>query len=130
MWRCGVVCGVIGCGVVLVVAGGCDSSTDVRQALSGSVDMAKQTKARAEMRQLAEMLMADEMAGMGWPSDDEGFGAMAAGGSIRPSNLLDSWENEYVYHAPSGTSDKPTILSVGPDGEEGTSDDIVYEWPG
>ena len=116
-------------GLVLVL-GGCDSSTDVQQALSGSVDAAKLTKAQAEMKSLADMLMADEMAGMGWPSEDEGFKAMAAGGSIRPSNLLDSWDNEYVYRAPAAGSDKPTILSKGPDGEEGTGDDIIYEWPG
>jgi len=128
MRRCCGVCGVIGCGL-MVVAGGCGGA-DVQQALSGSVDAAKLTKVKAEMRSLGDMLMADEMAGMGWPSEDEGFGAMAAGGSIRPSSLLDSWDNEYVYHEPSEGSDKPTILSMGPDGEEGTSDDIVYEWPG
>jgi len=36
----------------------------------------------------------------------------------------DPWGHDYIYHAPSGDPPEPTILSAGPDGQEGTADDI------
>ena len=40
---------------------------------------------------------------------------------------LDPWNNSYQYEYPSthGISDYPDIWSWGPDGEDGTEDDIV-----
>lgn len=39
--------------------------------------------------------------------------------------LLDPWNNEYVYKIP-GKNNKPyEMLSKGPDGQEGTADDIT-----
>jgi general secretion pathway protein G len=36
----------------------------------------------------------------------------------------DPWKNAYIYHPPSGDNSTYTILSAGPDGQEGTEDDI------
>jgi general secretion pathway protein G len=47
---------------------------------------------------------------------------------LRKSEIpLDPWGNEYQYEYPPthGTDDMPDIWSFGPDGEDGTEDDIV-----
>jgi general secretion pathway protein G len=36
----------------------------------------------------------------------------------------DPWGHDYIYRAPSGESTDFTIISAGPDGQEGTADDI------
>ena len=36
----------------------------------------------------------------------------------------DPWSHDYIYHPPSGDSTEFTIISAGPDGQEGTADDI------
>ncbi len=36
----------------------------------------------------------------------------------------DPWKNAYIYHPPSGDGGTYSILSSGPDGQEGTEDDI------
>lgn len=36
----------------------------------------------------------------------------------------DPWGHDYIYHAPSGDTTEFTIISAGPDGQEGTADDI------
>ena len=36
----------------------------------------------------------------------------------------DPWEHEYIYHPPTGDGTDFQILSAGPDGQEGTGDDI------
>lgn len=45
-------------------------------------------------------------------------------GVLKPSALLDPWKNEIQY-APTGAEDPPfDLISFGPDGLEGTEDDI------
>jgi general secretion pathway protein G len=36
----------------------------------------------------------------------------------------DPWGHDYIYRPPSGDSTDMTVLSAGPDGQEGTADDI------
>ena len=36
----------------------------------------------------------------------------------------DPWGHDYIYHPPTGDSTEFQILSAGPDGQEGTADDI------
>ena len=68
------------------------------------------------------------------PTDAEGLNALL----VRPNGVAgwrgpyikrglptDAWGRAYVYHAPKAGGRAYTILSVGPDGVEGTPDDIV-----
>jgi general secretion pathway protein G len=70
-----------------------------------------------------------------YPTDADGLNALHVappratgwrGPYVRRHVPNDPWGNPYVYHAttPSGI-DPYTILSRGPDGTEGTSDDVV-----
>lgn len=68
------------------------------------------------------------------PNDFEGLDALHVqpdganlwnGPYIKRSN--DPWGNAYIYHATKPVTGKPyTLLSPGPDGTEGTPDDIVH----
>lgn len=42
-------------------------------------------------------------------------------------NLQDPWGNPYVYKYPFEETDRYILYSFGPDGKEGTEDDIVYK---
>jgi general secretion pathway protein G len=45
---------------------------------------------------------------------------------LKPTSLLDPFGNPYQFrNPPTNNSDKPDIWSWGPDGQEGTADDIV-----
>lgn len=69
------------------------------------------------------------------PTDVEGLGVLVTppadrshwhGPYVRRTLPNDPWGRAYVYHATRTSGDSPfTVLSVGPDGVEGTADDIV-----
>jgi general secretion pathway protein G len=74
-----------------------------------------------------------------FPSTEQGLDALMSRPADLPENAtwnsdgyvsakigLDPWGNEYQYEYPPshGTMDAPDIWSYGPDGEEGTDDDI------
>lgn len=71
-----------------------------------------------------------------YPSAQEGLGALVVkpdsaknwnGPYLRnEKNLIDPWGHPYVYQYPlSANEDEFIIYSLGPDGQEGTKDDIV-----
>ncbi len=47
-------------------------------------------------------------------------------GVLKPSALLDPWKNEIQYTLHEGEDPPFTLVSFGPDGQEGTDDDIDY----
>ena len=47
-------------------------------------------------------------------------------GVLKPSALLDPWKNEIQYTLHEGEDPPFTLISLGPDGQEGTDDDIDY----
>lgn len=115
-------------GVMMVIAG-CTGKT-VR------VDRAKERDAVVEMAML-EMALDDFEADVGrYPTEAEGLKAL----EVRPAGVekwagpyrkarRDPWGLEYVYHYPGvHNKDGVDLLSAGPDGKEGTSDD-VGSWP-
>lgn len=73
-----------------------------------------------------------------FPSTEQGLGALVkkpeeepipkkwAGPYLTDSNILDPWGHEYQYAYPGEHNEdkKPDIWSVGPDGEDGSDDDI------
>ncbi len=63
------------------------------------------------------------------PSDDQGNAGQKWDGPYVNDNVLpsDPWGNEYQYEYPpvNGKGKSPDIWSYGPDGEDGTDDDIV-----
>lgn len=107
---------------ILAAIAGCDQY-DAADAVTGSMQTGKSVAARTQLKQFADALRARELAGQGWPDESQGLHALVDDGSIRAGDLMDPWDNEYVYRA----GDPPTLLSLGPDGAEGTADDIVHE---
>ena len=63
---------------------------------------------------------------------DEGQSSSSWDGPYLKTNVpKDPWGNAYAYEYPStkGSGDMPDIWSFGPDGQEGTDDDVV-SWSG
>lgn len=75
-----------------------------------------------------------------WPTEDEGLPALSdksviqdeaeqakwRGPYLEEPVIKDSWNHDLIYKHPSERGDdKYDIVSVGPDGEEGTGDDIA-----
>ncbi len=56
-----------------------------------------------------------------WLADNTGCPSIDQLGLSRSSRTKDAWDHDFVIKC---EGDEPTVLSVGPDGEEGTEDDI------
>jgi general secretion pathway protein G len=95
----------------------------------------KELRVRADFLSLQSALSAYRIVGGNYPTTDQGFAALVEKptrgpipsdwSQLRDTSPLDPWERNYVYKFPgSKDPEKPEILSIGPDGIEGTSDDI------
>lgn len=116
---------------LLIGAGllGCDpgGQTDVGRAMSGSRDVAYDTRVKSELRDIATSLEAYAMSNNDrWPTDEQGLDA------LETRLPIDPWGNPYQYRATARTTMQghPELFSMGPDGEPGTDDDIHHEWSG
>jgi general secretion pathway protein G len=45
-------------------------------------------------------------------------------GPYLAANPVDPWGHAYVYRRPATSTENPIVLSTGPDGREGTADDV------
>ncbi len=104
--------------------------------LFGQAEKARSTAAQAQIQGLRQALTSFERDTGRYPTSTEGLQALIT----RPENVseqrwtrylddrevpLDPWGRPYVYRCPgSANPDGYDILSVGPDGQEGTADDI------
>jgi general secretion pathway protein G len=104
--------------------------------LAGRSQQAKEAAARADINaHLSAALDLFEMHTGRYPTSSEGLAALRtapAGASdwkgpyLKRSVPLDPWGKPYVYRAPGQHNrDDYDLLSVGPDGVEGTADDIT-----
>ncbi|MBX3467808.1 MAG: type II secretion system major pseudopilin GspG [Planctomycetes bacterium] len=104
---------------------------------SGKGEQARIDSVKAQISIFANSLSVYEIDNGAYPSTAQGLQALRAkpSGAPEPRNWkrpylerdipLDPWGNAYVYRSP-GTknADGYDVLSVGPDGREGTEDDI------
>jgi general secretion pathway protein G len=103
----------------------------------GHLEKAKITKAQADLSTLKQSLNTFYIDNGRFPTTGEGLQALIT----NPSNLpkwekaldkdtlpMDPWDKAYIYRCPSNTpGDDFDVLSAGPDGQEGTADDIKPE---
>ena len=103
--------------------------------LMGNKEKADRQKVVSDVIALENALDMYKLDNGSYPSTDQGIEALVSepSGSPEPRNYReggyikrlpqDPWGNDYVLNNP-GEHGKIDILSVGPDGEEGTDDDI------
>ena len=107
----------------------------VVSSLAGRSEEARVTRAQADISSnLALALDLFEQDVGRYPSDDEGLrilvenrgvanwkGPYVKGGELKP----DPWGHEYVYSIDAENERVYMLRSVGPDGQEGTEDDVI-----
>lgn len=104
--------------------------------MAGRQKQAKITAAQATIRSVCVSLDAFELDVGHFPSTEEGLAALLS----RPASLtpeggwngpylretaLDPWKRPLIYRYPGEISVDYDLISVGPDGEEGTEDDVA-----
>ena len=101
--------------------------------LSGRAQQAKVTRAQADIRgSLALALDLFEQDTGRYPTTDEGLMALVRdpgvqgwqGPYLKGGLKSDPWGNQYIYQLDSSQSGLYTLCSSGPDGQQGTEDDI------
>jgi general secretion pathway protein G len=97
-------------------------ATFVAKNVTGNYDEAKVTKARTDVRTLHDAAIGFRTKHGHWPTlreltdaDEQGWSAVDIS--------TDPWQHDYVLH-PGNRPGDFTVLSLGPDGLEGTEDDI------
>ena len=99
---------------------------------SGRAEQAKETRAKQDVGNIKTALKMYEVDMGSYPAslDDlltnTGNSASWHGPYMdkQENQWKDPWEHEYIYHPPTGDGTDFQILSAGPDGQEGTGDDI------
>ena len=96
---------------------------------------AKVAAAKQEISTLEGALSLYEQDNGNFPSADQGLGALRVapgnatgwhGPYLNHDVVNDPWEHAYIYRCPgSHNQDSFDILSMGPDGQEGTADDLT-----
>ncbi len=122
---------IIVIGLIATIAG------IIMAGLGGADEGAKRKLANIFVSQTVRTSLRTFQLNMGrYPSTEEGLqalveaptGAGAKWGTepyLEPDQIKDPWGNQYKYrYPPSGNSTKPDVWSVGPDGKDGTEDDI------
>jgi general secretion pathway protein G len=104
--------------------------------LTGRTKRARAAAAKMTVQNVATALEAFEMDLGRFPTVDEGLnGLIERPGTLAPEEEwngpylrekpLDPWNRELVYKFPGEVSVDFDLLSLGPDGQEGTADDIL-----
>jgi len=102
--------------------------------MSGNTQKAQRTKAIADIAGMKTALGEFEIQNSRFPTTDEGLNALVT----NPGNLdhwektldtdkvpMDPWNHPYIYRFPGQNGNDYDLLSAGPDGQEGTADDIT-----
>jgi general secretion pathway protein G len=99
--------------------------------MTGRREQANKTAAIAQIANFRQSLSAFEIDNNRYPTTEEGLNALVT----NPGNLpdwkqlmdsipLDPWGHPYVYRCPGSNGKDYDLLSCGPDGQEGTADDV------
>ena len=99
---------------------------------SGRAEQAKETRAKQDVQSMKTALKMFEVDTGSFPSSLDQL--MDNSGNItnwhgpymdkQENQWKDPWGHDYIYHPPTGDGSDLQILSAGPDGQEGTADDI------
>lgn len=101
---------------------------------TGRSEQARVTAAKVQISAIATALKSFETNVGRFPTESEGLGALVhqpgnASGWLGPylekQVPLDPWDNPYIYRHPARIGIDFDVISTGPDGLEGTEDDIV-----
>jgi general secretion pathway protein G len=99
---------------------------------SGRAEQAKETRAKQDVQNMKTALKMFEVDTGSFPTSlDE---LLENTGNItnwhgpymdkQENQWKDPWLHDYIYHPPTGDNTEFQVLSAGPDGQEGTADDI------
>ncbi|MDX1680542.1 MAG: type II secretion system protein GspG [Akkermansiaceae bacterium] len=88
-------------------------------------DRAKPQQVKADFNFLLNVLDMYRINNKRYPTNSEGLDAVMPKSGSNKDKGTDPWGNAYVYRFPGSVdSSKPEIICKGPDGQEGTGDDL------
>ena len=92
--------------------------------MSPTLDVAKETRARADIQGLRTLLLSYNGSNGYYPTGDQGLSALVP--RLMESLPLDPWGKPYVYRYPGRSNPSGyDLFSSGPDGIPDTADDIT-----
>lgn len=106
----------------MLAAAGCDDA--VRAAKTTKKTM-RDTKTSINFDQLATLMYADFVQSGKWPTSLQHY---VDEGTVPKSYIIDPWDQPFVYRPPAKADGRPELICIGPDGIEGTADDVKYQW--
>jgi len=109
---------VIVLGIIALIMGG------AIYAMKGIAQGARPTRAKGDMNSFLSALSLYKINNNRYPTTQEGLQALVSPNGIQKI-VQDPWDRDYIYRFPGKLNpSEPEIISVGPDGQEGTDDDI------
>jgi general secretion pathway protein G len=104
--------------------------------VASKIDQARETTTKANLKALAAAVNQFRMDTARFPTEDEGLLALIEqpsdvetwepGGYLETTEInKDGWGNEFIYELYPESGKQFVIRSMGPDGEEGTEDDLL-----
>jgi len=104
--------------------------------VASKIDQARLTTTKANLKALAAAVNQFRMDTTRFPTEDEGLLALIEqptdvetwepGGYLETTEInKDGWGNEFIYELYPESGKQFVIRSMGPDGEEGTEDDLL-----
>lgn len=104
--------------------------------VASKIDQARITTTKANLKALHAAVNQFKMDTNRFPAEDEGLIALIEqpsdvetwepGGYLETTDLpLDGWNNDFIYELYPESGKQFAIRSMGPDGEEGTEDDLL-----
>ena len=104
--------------------------------VASKIDQARETTTKANLKALAAAVNQFRMDTTRFPTEDEGLLALIEqpsdvetwepGGYLETTEInKDGWQNDFIYELYPESGKQFVIRSMGPDGEEGTEDDLL-----
>jgi len=104
--------------------------------LTGNAEKARVVRAQSDLASLATALKAYEIQNGTFPTNEQGLSALITNPGASPNwtKLLDRatvpvdpWGHPYVYHCPSANGTDFDLYSLGPDGVDGSPNNVKLE---
>jgi len=90
------------------------------------LDSAKKSRAKSDIRVIADEVKGFYLLNNRYPTNDEGTEVLQMDGGIP----VDPWGNPYAYNSPAGNGEPFEVYTLGQDGQEGGEgiDTDIYSW--